>query len=169
MPVLKRSDCEIYYELAGTEGFPLLMFSNSLGTDLSMWEPQMAAFSTHFRILRYDNRGHGKSTASPGPYSIDLLASDAIALLDELAEKTVLFCGLSMGGMVGMWLGWNYPDRIRRLALCNTAASLGPAGDLGRAHSFGKTRRHASYIKSRAGTLVHHGLSRQVSGCGVGH
>ena len=126
MPTLKRSDCEIYYELTGAPSLPVVVLSSSLGADSSMWDPQMASFGTQFRILRYDNRGHGKSSASPGPYTIDLLAGDVVALLDEVGEKTAFFCGLSMGGMVGMWLGWNFPDRIRRLALCNTAAWLGP-------------------------------------------
>src|SRR5256712_13971033 len=101
------------------------MFSNSLGTNFSMWDPQASEFKKHFRILRYDTRGHGQSSSTPGPYSIEQLGKDVIALLDALDLDHVHFCGLSMGGMIGMWLGANAPERLHQLVLCNTGAKIG--------------------------------------------
>lgn len=92
-----------------------------------MWDPQAAALQTHFRILRYDTRGHGESSATPGSYSIEQLAKDTLALLDALHLDRVDFCGLSMGGMIGMWLGANAPKRLNKLILCNTGAKIGTA------------------------------------------
>jgi 3-oxoadipate enol-lactonase len=91
-----------------------------------MWEPQLAQFSKRFRVIRYDGRGHGASAAPAGPYRIDDLGQDALALMDHLGLDRFAFCGLSMGGMVGMWLGINAGKRLDRLVLCNTAAYLGP-------------------------------------------
>lgn len=118
--------CLIHYHLEGPDDAPVLLLSNSLGTDIGMWEPQMAAFTARFRVLRYDSRGHGKSDAPPGPYTIERLGKDALGLLDALDLRRVRFCGLSKGGMVGMWLGANAGDRIERLVLCNSSAQLGP-------------------------------------------
>ena len=106
---------------------PVLVFSNSLGTDLAMWDPQVAALGSRFRIVRYDNRGHGASTPTPGEYNIELLANDALAVLDHLGIERVSFCGISMGGAVGMWLALHVPKRVHKLALCCTAAQLGTA------------------------------------------
>jgi 3-oxoadipate enol-lactonase len=104
---------------------PVLVLSNSLGTNLAMWEPQIPALTRRFRVLRYDSRGHGATAVTPGPYSIAQLARDVIGLLDALAIPRAHFCGLSMGGMVGMWLGVNAPDRVDRLVLCNTSPKIG--------------------------------------------
>lgn len=124
MPFADLGDLRIRYELTGSAG-PVLVFSNSLGTDYSMWDPQMAHLSRHFRILRYDTRGHGGSSATPGDYTIEQLGGDALALLDSLDLDRVDFCGLSMGGTTGMWLGIHAPERFDRLVLCNTAAKIG--------------------------------------------
>ena len=105
---------------------PPLLFSNSLGTNLHMWDAQATAFADRFRIVRYDSRGHGRSDAPPGPYSIERLGRDAVQLLDGLGIERVNFCGLSKGGMVGQWLGVNAPERIVRLALCNTSSYMPP-------------------------------------------
>ncbi len=126
MPHAKANDIEIYYELSGPAGAPVVMLSNSLGTRLEMWDPQMAALG-RYRVLRYDSRGHGRSGAPHGPYSIAMLGEDALALLDALGIAKVHFCGLSKGGMVGQWLGSRHGDRLSRLALFATAARLGPA------------------------------------------
>ena len=115
----------IHYQLEGDQDAPVLMLCNSLGTTLEMWEPQMATLLTQFQVLRYDVRGHGQSDVPAGPYTIEQLGLDAMALLDQLGLTRVDFCGLSMGGMTGMWLGTHHPHRIKRLALCNTAAKLG--------------------------------------------
>src|SRR2546425_1327999 len=125
MPFATIAGARIHYLLEGPAGSHVLMFSNSLGTNFSMWDPQASEFEKHFRILRYDTRGHGQSSVTPGPYSIERLAKDVIALLDALDLDRVHFCGLSMGGMIGMWLGVNAPERLSKLVLCNTAAKIG--------------------------------------------
>jgi len=115
------------YRLDGTAEKPVLLLSNSIGTDLTMWDPQIEALGKHFRVLRYDSRGHGASDVPAGPYSVDRLGRDAIELLDALNIGRVHFLGLSLGGMVGQWLGIHAPERIDRLILANTSAYLGPA------------------------------------------
>lgn len=118
--------CRIAYRLEGPEGAPVLLLSNSLGTDMGMWNPQIAAWTAHHRVLRYDSRGHGDSDSPAGAYSIDRLGRDAVELLDALGIEQVDFCGLSKGGMVGQWLGHRAPERMRRIVLANTAAYMGP-------------------------------------------
>ncbi len=127
MPFAKLGDVHIHYDLAGPAGSPALVFSNSLGATLSMWDPQAPMLQKQFRVLRYDTRGHGQSTVTPGPYVIEQLARDLLALLDELHLDRVHFCGLSMGGQTGMWLALNAPARLHKLVLCNTAAKIGSA------------------------------------------
>lgn len=118
---------EVQHRLQGPEDAPVLCFSNSLGTTSEMWDEQAAALSDRFRILRYDNRGHGGTPASPGPYSIAALGGDVIALLDRLGLERVSFCGLSIGGMIGLWLGAHAPERLESLTVCCTGAQLPPA------------------------------------------
>lgn len=118
--------CRIAWCYDGPQDAPLLILSNSLGTDMDMWKPQMAAFAARFRVLRYDQRGHGRSGAPAGAYSMDRLGRDVIELLDALDIATVDFCGLSLGGMVGQWLGIRAPERIGRLILANTSSYMGP-------------------------------------------
>ena len=125
MPFAQLEDARIHYDLAGPPRAPVLAFSNSLGATLSMWDPQVPAFEKQFRVLRYDTRGHGQSSVTPGPYAIEQLARDVLALLDELKLDRVYFCGLSMGGQTGMWLALNAADRFHKLVLCNTAAKIG--------------------------------------------
>jgi len=124
MPFVDIGELKTHYALTG-DGEPVLVFSNSLGTDFSMWDPQMAELGRRFRILRYDTRGHGQSTVTPGGYTIEQLGRDVLGLLDSLRLDRVHFCGLSMGGMIGMWLGVHAPDRLDRLVLSNTAARIG--------------------------------------------
>jgi len=109
----------------GPPAAPVLVLSNSLGTSLSMWDAQMPALTARFRVLRYDTRGHGASTVTPGPYTIGELGRDVLMLLDALKIRRAHFCGLSMGGMIGMWLGVHAPDRIGRIVLANTAPKIG--------------------------------------------
>ena len=125
MSFAQLEDVRIHYDLAGPATAPVLVFSNSLGEDLSMWEPQTVAFQKNFRVLRYDTRGHGQSSTTPGEYTIELLARDVLALLDDLHLDRVHFCGLSMGGQTGMWLALNAPARLQKLVLSNTAAKIG--------------------------------------------
>ena len=126
MPFADAGGVRIFYRFDGKPEAPPLVLSNSLGTNLGMWDPQMDALAARFRVLRYDSRGHGQSAVPPGPYRIEDLGRDVLALLDVLGLKRVRFCGLSKGGMVGMWLACNAPERVERLVLCNTSAYLGP-------------------------------------------
>jgi 3-oxoadipate enol-lactonase len=114
------------YRFDGAVDKPVLMLSNSIGTDLTMWDPQIEALVQHFRVLRYDSRGHGNSDVPAGPYSVDRLGRDVVELLDALKIGRAHFLGLSLGGMVGQWLGIHAPERIDRLILANTSAYLGP-------------------------------------------
>jgi len=117
----------IYYQWSGAAEKPVLVLSNSLGADVSMWDEQVPLLSEHFRLLRYDVRGHGRSSSPPGPYSIELLSRDLLAMLDALGVGDFCFCGLSMGGLIGQWLAIHAAPRIRRLVLCNTAPKIGNA------------------------------------------
>lgn len=126
MPQAKLADVSIHYQLDGDEKKPVLVMSNSLGTTLDMWAPQVDALSARFRLLRYDTRGHGQSQVTPGPYSIAQLGGDVLGLLDHLGIQKAHYCGLSMGGITGMWLAFSHPQRIARLVLANTAAYIGP-------------------------------------------
>ncbi len=125
MPVLEANGIKVNYRIDGADTAPVLMLSNSLGTNLHMWDKQVPALSKRFRVLRYDTRGHGKTDAPQGPYTFTRLGEDAIALMDALELRKVRFCGLSMGGMIGMWLARHAPARIEQLVLCNTAAKFG--------------------------------------------
>jgi 3-oxoadipate enol-lactonase len=125
MPLLELNDARIYYELFGSSAAPVLVFSNSLGTDLTMWDSQAAVLSRDFRVLRYDTRGHGRSSITPGPYSMGQLADDLIGLLDKLELDRVHFCGLSIGGMTGISLALRFPQRLVKVILSNTAAKIG--------------------------------------------
>jgi 3-oxoadipate enol-lactonase len=123
--MLRLADGDLHYQLDGPAAAPVLILSNSLGTDLQMWDAQVPAFAEHFRVLRYDTRGHGQSLVTDGPYSIEQLGRDVLALADALDIQRFSFCGLSMGGLIGQWLAINAPTRIQRLVLCNTAAKIG--------------------------------------------
>ena len=125
MSVVQLADGELYYTVDGPQDAPVLVLSNSLGTDLHMWDAQMPAFTEHFRVLRYDTRGHGQSLVTDGLYSIEQNGRDVLTLLDALDIAKAHFCGLSMGGLIGQWLAINAPQRIQRLVLCNTAAQIG--------------------------------------------
>ncbi len=114
----------VAYRFDGPLDAPVLMLSNSLMSTHRMWDPQMTAFTEAFRVLRYDTRGHGASQATPGPYSIELLAEDAAALIDALDVGPVHFLGLSMGGMIGQRLAVARPDLVQRLVLCDTASHM---------------------------------------------
>ncbi|AOY96452.1 3-oxoadipate enol-lactonase [Cupriavidus sp. USMAA2-4] len=126
MPYADLPGVRLHYRLDGDAGLPVLVLSNSLGTNLDMWTPQVAAFSKHFRVLRYDTRGHGASSVPAGPYQVEQLGADVIGLLDDLQIERAHFCGLSMGGITGMWLALAHPQRLSKLVLCNTAAYIGP-------------------------------------------
>ncbi|SEF94985.1 3-oxoadipate enol-lactonase [Saccharopolyspora kobensis] len=117
----------VNYELTGPDGAPVVVLSNSLGTDLTLWDAQVPALAQEFQVLRYDQRGHGASPGKPGPYSLKQLGGDVLALLDVLGIRKAHFAGVSLGGMTGMWLAEHAPERVDRLALICTSAELGPA------------------------------------------
>ncbi len=122
MPTIDADGCPINVVVEGPDDAPVLMMSNSLGTTHAMWQPQLKAFTEHFRLVRFDRRGHGGSGVPAGPYTMERLARDALAVLDALGIQKANWCGLSMGGMEGMWLGANAPERFERIVLCNTSS-----------------------------------------------
>ena len=109
----------------GPANAPVLVLSNSLGTTLQMWDAQAAHFAQTHRVLRYDTRGHGGSVCNPGPYSFAQLGQDVLAILDALHIEQAHFCGISMGGLTGLWLGVNAPARMRSITVANSAAKIG--------------------------------------------
>lgn len=119
MPMIEANGCPIHAAIDGPDNAPVLMLSNSLGTDLHMWDLQAAAWSRQYRVVRYDRRGHGKSGVPKGPYSMDMLGRDALAILDALGIQKANWCGLSMGGMVGQWLAANAPQRFDKMVFSN--------------------------------------------------
>ncbi len=127
MPLAEVNGTRIHYRVDATAGehAPWLVLSNSLGADVSMWAPNVEAFAQHYRVLRYDTRGHGHSDAPAGPYTIDQLIGDVIGLMDHLKIKRAHYCGLSMGGLTGIGLAARHPQRFARVVLSNTAALIG--------------------------------------------
>lgn len=128
MPLLSIRNTPCYYRLSGREDRPVLMLAHSLGQDHGMWDAQAADLSAHFRVLRYDIRGHGASGVVAGDYRIEQLGADALALADALGVDRFAFCGLSLGGMIGQWLGVHAPDRITAAVLANTSARADARG-----------------------------------------
>ncbi|MEO8482959.1 MAG: 3-oxoadipate enol-lactonase [Acidobacteriota bacterium] len=128
MPVVQISSGACYYRLEGDDDKPVLVLSHSLGMDHGMWAAQVAALAPHFRILRYDTRGHGASASPAGDYTIEQLAGDVLDLTRALGIDRFAFCGLSLGGMIGQWLGRHHPDRVSRLILANTSPRVADPG-----------------------------------------
>jgi 3-oxoadipate enol-lactonase len=118
--------CSIAWRMDGPPDAPVLVLSNSLGTAMPMWDEQVPALGERFRLLRYDTRGHGASSVMPGDYSLDRLGRDVIELMDGLGIEAAHFCGLSLGGMTGQWLGVHAPGRIDRLVIANSSSYMGP-------------------------------------------
>lgn len=130
MPELQVDGARLHYEVDGPGDGTPIMLSNSLASNYTMWDLQVEPLEMEgFRVIRYDSRGHGRSEAPEGPYSIELLADDAVALMDHLELDSVHFCGLSKGGMVGQMLGARHPGRIRSLCIADSAAFM-PAKDM---------------------------------------
>lgn len=112
-------------QVQGPADAPALVLSNSLGTTLEMWDAQAERFASTHRVVRYDTRGHGGSDVTPGPYTFDQLGGDVLAVLDALDITRASFCGISMGGLTGLWLGVNAPGRLNHLVVANSAAKIG--------------------------------------------
>ena len=126
MPFHDTDDgCRLAYTIDGAADAPPLILSNSLGTDRSLWELQVQAFSNFYRVVRYDTRGHGESDAPAGDYSIDRLGIDVVSLMDHLNIDRAHVCGISIGGLTALWLGVNAGDRVNKLVLANTCAQIG--------------------------------------------
>lgn len=125
MPFTNANKTRLFYRIEGTAGKPVLVLSHSIGTDHAMWAPQVPDLLPHFQILRYDTRGHGASDVTKGEYSIELLGKDVLGLADSLGIGKFAFCGLSLGGAIGQWLGVNAADRLSGLILSNTAPKFG--------------------------------------------
>lgn len=124
-----RPVAQLDHRLDGPDDAPVVVLSNSLGTTLDMWDRQLPSLSERFRVLRYDSRGHERSPVPPGPYSMADIGADVVELLDLLEIERASFCGISFGGMVGLWLAINAPERIDRLALCCTTARVPSSED----------------------------------------
>lgn len=125
MPSIERPHVRLYYELSGDERGAILVLSNSLGSNLHMWDKVLPWLESKYQVLRYDMRGHGMSSVPPGPYSLGQFGRDVVLLMDSLQIERVAFCGLSLGGMVALWLGIHAPQRVSRLVLANTSARIG--------------------------------------------
>ncbi len=117
--------CRLAYDLTGPATAPMLVLSNSLGTDRTLWDRQIDRLTAHFRVLRYDTRGHGASDAPPGDYDIGRLGRDVVSLLDAEGVETASVCGVSIGGLTALWLAVHAAARVDRLVLANTAARIG--------------------------------------------
>jgi 3-oxoadipate enol-lactonase len=115
----------LFYRLDGIARAPVVVLVNSLGLSLEMWDPQIPHLATRFRLLRYDCRGHGRSAVPSGPYTLDQLGRDLLGLLDELDIASAAICGLSLGGMVALWMAANHRARLTRVVLANTGARIG--------------------------------------------
>jgi 3-oxoadipate enol-lactonase len=144
----KVNETQLYYELTGHDDAPVVMLSHSLASSMIMWNPQLKTLESKFRVLRYDMRGHGKSDAPKGPYSLEMLADDAIALMDKLDIGSVHFVGLSIGGMIGQSLALNYQDRLMSVSLCDTS-SITP-------------NEAQSALKDRIAAVLKDGMSGQI-------
>jgi 3-oxoadipate enol-lactonase/4-carboxymuconolactone decarboxylase len=147
LPYLDHAGARLFYTIDGPESAPVIIFSNSLGTDYTMWEPQAATLAGRFRVVRYDTRGHSRSTAPGDAFTVAQLGQDAIAILDALKIGQAVFCGLSMGGLTGMWLGIHAPERFSRIVLANTAAKIG----------------HADGWNTRIDTVLREGMAAMVA------
>jgi 3-oxoadipate enol-lactonase/4-carboxymuconolactone decarboxylase len=130
MAFIQTEGARIYYRLDGRDDRPVLMLAHSLGVDHGMWDPQMPDLLEHVRVLRFDLRGHGASDAPVGEYSLERLARDAVAVADALSLDRVAFCGVSIGGMIGQWIGHYAPDRLTALILANTSPRLADPGSM---------------------------------------
>ena len=126
MPFATVNNTRIFYRLEGNAGRPVIVLSHSIGCDMSLWAQQVSDLLQHFQVLRYDTRGHGASDAPKGDYSMEIMGRDVMGLVDALGIATFAFCGLSLGGMIGQWLGANAGDRLTGLVLANTSSHIAP-------------------------------------------
>ncbi|WP_370059592.1 alpha/beta fold hydrolase [Sinorhizobium fredii] len=164
MPYLDLASHRLHYRIDGdthdSQSKPWLIFCNSLGTDLHMWDAQVAGLWQHFRMLRYDRRGHGLSSVPPPPYGLADFGNDVLALLDALQIRRAHFCGLSIGGLTGQWLGIHAGHRLGNIALCATSAQDRYGRKLDRAQRRRAGERTCDTDRRHRRTLVHSELQR---------
>jgi 3-oxoadipate enol-lactonase len=185
MPFIKIGDCVHHYVVEGRVDKPALLFSNSLGSDLRIWDPMVPQLVSDFRLIRYDTRGHGLSEAPPPPYSADELARDIVGLLDALEIKQAVVCGLSVGGVIAQQLAIGYPERVRALVLCDTGARIGTVASWEeriatvKAHGLGALavpsmerwfsedfrRRHSAEVRGYANMVIRTAVDGYVGTC----
>lgn len=127
MPILKLAGEDFFYSLDGPPAAPVLVLCNSLGTTMALWDSQMEVLRQRYRVLRYDTRGHGRSPASAGPYTLQMLGQDLLQLTDALKIDKFHFCGISMGGLTGLWLAIHAGERLQKLVVADSAARIGTA------------------------------------------
>ena len=125
MSEIQADGCRLFFTVEGPPDAPALLLSNSIGTTSALWDRQAGPFARAFRVVRYDTRGHGRSSVPSGDYTMDQLGRDALAVLDAAGAARAHVCGISLGGITAMWLGVHAPDRIERLVLANTGARVG--------------------------------------------
>ncbi|TCB50685.1 3-oxoadipate enol-lactonase [Acinetobacter sp. ANC 4779] len=125
MPTFNSNGAQINYQTFGNVTKPAIIFSNSLGTNYGMWQPQINHFQNDFFVICYDTRGHGASSAPKGPYTLEQLGQDVVNLLDHLDIEKAVFCGISMGGLTGQWLAIHKAKHFNKVIVCNTAAKIG--------------------------------------------
>ncbi|WP_342791192.1 3-oxoadipate enol-lactonase [Pigmentiphaga aceris] len=125
MPFVDVNGISLHYRQDGDAALPPLLLSHSLGASIELWDAQMPALTEHFHVLRYDTRGHGQSSVPPGPYTLEQLGGDVVALLTHLGIARTHYLGISMGGLTGQWVALHHPELIDRLVLANTAAEFG--------------------------------------------
>jgi len=126
MPHVVSGDARIYWRSDGDESLPPLVLANSIGTDFAVWDDVLPRLMRHFRVIRFDARGHGASDAPAGDYTLEQLGNDLDAVATAAGAETFDYAGVSLGGMIGMWYGINKPGRLRRLVLCNTSCQMDP-------------------------------------------
>ncbi|CAM3799717.1 3-oxoadipate enol-lactonase [Polynucleobacter antarcticus] len=123
---INANQIKMAYQIDGPIDGPSVFMSNSLMSSLEMWDSNIRSLTDRYRVVRYDTRGHGQSEVTPGPYSISLLATDLVALMDALNIKQAHLVGLSMGGMICQYIGAHHPERVLSLSLCDTASEMPP-------------------------------------------
>jgi 3-oxoadipate enol-lactonase len=128
MRIINTATLKINYADDGPNDAPVIIFSNSLGSNLSMWQSQVDHFKSDFRVIRYDHRGHGNTEVAAGPYSFEVLCNDVVALMDALGIERAHFAGLSMGGMTALGLALDHPDRVFGITAANCVAAIAPEG-----------------------------------------
>ena len=159
MPTTESGGVRLHYEVSGNPRGAVLVLVNSLGSNLHMWDKVLPAFESRYRVLRFDMRGHGESGVSPEPFTIEQLGRDVLQLLDEVKVDRASVCGLSLGGVVALWLGIHAPERLQRLIFANTAARIGNLEMWEQRIATVREYGHVSASRGNAREMVHANVS----------